>query len=146
MRSLLVVFAISAAALPDSAGACPPPPPGWVPPTHKERLKRSLADTTDIVYGIVERSGAPGEPSLFKVLHVYQGAAKKGEIIEAPAGWGHPVPVCAGMMGAAPSTPPGTYGVIAFRDPSPELNFITPEDVQTMIKEGWIQSARTRHP
>ncbi len=46
------------------------------------------------------------------------------------------------MMGAAPPKPVGAYGVVAFRDTSPELNFIKPEDVQIMIREGWIRSAR----
>jgi hypothetical protein len=67
---------------------------------------------------------------------------KKGSTIAAPIGWGHPVPVCAGMMGPAPAKPIGAYGVIAFTSSQPELNFISPGDVQIMIKNGWIRSAR----
>jgi hypothetical protein len=38
----------------------------------------------------------------------------------------------------------GAYGVIAFNASAPELNFIKPEDVQIMIREGWIRSAQAR--
>ncbi len=144
MKSLLIPVALAAGLLFEAAAsACPPPPPGYVPPTHEEFLRRSLSDTTDIVYGVVQGPSS-GKLSRFKVLHVYRGAAKKGDTIEAPVGWGHPVPVCVGMMGEAPSKPAGAYGVIAFNNSSPELNFIKPEDVQIMIREGWIRSARAR--
>jgi hypothetical protein len=145
MRSIFIPVLLAAVVLPAQAAlACPPPPPGWVEPSREEYLERSLTDATDIVYGVVSRSGPRGETSRFKVLHVYRGTASKGGTIEAPAGWGHPVPVCTGMMGDAPSAPVGAYGVIAFRNSSPQLNFIKPEDVQIMIDKGWIRSARRR--
>ncbi len=145
MRRSLVAFAFAAGLLPwSAASACPPPPPGYVPPTHEQFLQRSLSDTTDIVYGVLTEAGLPGQPSKFKIIHVYKGAARKGDTIQAPVGWGHPMPVCAGMMGHAPSRPVGAYGVIAYRDTAPELNFIKPDDVQIMIKQGWIRSARAR--
>ena len=69
---------------------------------------------------------------------------KKGDTIEAQPGWGHPQPFCVGMMSPAAAKPVGTYGVIAFRNDAPQINFIKPEDVQMMIRNGWIRSAQTR--
>jgi len=122
--------------------ACPPPPPGWVPPTHEQSLQRSLSGATDIVYGVIVKAAAAGEPARFKVIHTYRGDRRNGEIIEAPVGWGHPTPVCVGMMGAAPPEPVGTYGVIAFAAHAPLLEFVSAEDVQLMIRRNWIKSAR----
>ena len=99
---------------------------------------------TDIVYGVITRSGARGEPSLFKVIHVYRGTAAKGDIIEARPGLGHPTPFCAGMMGPAYAKPVGAYGVVAFKRSDPYLDFIEPKNVQLMIRNGWIKSARAR--
>lgn len=126
-----------------AAPACPPPPPGYVQPTHEQLLQRSLSGATDIVYGVITRPAASGKPARFKVLHVYRGAHKKGETIDAPVGWGHPTPMCVGMMGPAPAKPLGAYGVVAFARHAPQLEFIAPEDVQLMIRKGWIRSART---
>lgn len=137
-----IVLAALVLGLAEAARACPPPPPGYVQPTHEQRLQRSLSGATDIVYGVITRSAASGEPARFKVLHVYRGAHKRGETIESPVGWGHPTPVCVGMMGPAPAKPLGAYGVIAFARHAPQLEFIAPEDVQLMIRRGWIRSAR----
>ena len=101
-----------------------------------------MSGATDIVYGVITRPAAAGEPARFKVLHVYRGHARKGDVIEAPVGWGHPTSVCAGMMGAAPPKSAGDYGVIAFAAHAPMLEFISPDDVQLMIRRGWIRSAR----
>ena len=140
-----LVIAAAVAALPvEAALACPPPPPGWVPPTHEQMLERSLSGATDIAYGVITRPAAAGAPASFKVLHVYRGTLKKGQTIEAPVGWGHPTPVCVGMMGAAPPLAKGAYGVIAFARHAPLLEFIKPNDVQLMISRGWIRSARAR--
>ena len=126
-----------------AALACPPPPPGWVAPTHEQSLQRSLSGATDIVYGVIVRAAAAaGEPARFKVIHVYRGNRRKGEIIEAPVGWGHPTPACVGMMGAARPKPIGAYGVIAFGAHSPVLAFVSAEDVELMIRRNWIKSAR----
>ena len=125
-----------------AASACPPPPPGYVHPTHEQLLQRSLSGATDIVYGVITKPAASGQPARFKVLHAYRGAHKKGETIHAPVGWGHPSPFCVGMMGSAPPKPLGAYGVIAFARHAPQLEFIAPDDVQLMIRRGWIRSAR----
>ena len=122
----------------------PQPPPGWVPPTQEQRLERSLTDVTEIVYGVVTRTSQPEKPALFKVHHVYRGTSMEGKTVEAPLGWGHPEPFCLGMMSAAPGHPIGAYGVIAFRHTSPVINLIKPDDVQIMIREGWIRSAQAR--
>lgn len=145
MKAIVRIGAATLAFVPlQGALACPPPPPGWVPPTHEQSLERSLSGATDIVYGFITREAAAGAPAEFRVLHVYRGTRKKGETIEAPVGWGHPTPVCVGMMGAAPPKPKGAYGVIAFAKHAPLLEFISPEDVQLMIQRGWIRSARAR--
>ena len=136
------LFAIAASIPIEGALACPPPPPGYVEPTHEQLLERSLSGATDIVYGVITRSADAGQPARFKVLHVYRGRNRVGETIEAPVGWGHPTPFCAGMMGGAPPTALGAYGVIAFARHAPQLDFIMPDDVQLMIRKGWIKSAR----
>jgi hypothetical protein len=114
-----------------------------VQPTHEQLLKRSLSGATDILYGVIVEGAAPGQPARFRIVHVYRGSRRKGDTIEAPVGWGHPTPVCAGMMGAAPARPPGAYGVIAFARHAPHLDFIQADDVQLMIRRGWIKSARS---
>jgi hypothetical protein len=144
MKASTIVIAAALASAPVAALACPPPPPGWVEPTHEQLLERSLKGATEIVYGVITRSAEAGEPAAFKVLHVYRGSARKGDTIVAPVGWGHPVPYCVGMMGAAPPRPQGAYGVIAFARHAPILEFIKPDDVQLMIRRGWIKSARAR--
>jgi hypothetical protein len=145
MKIALLAFGMLAAVLPvQAAHACPPPPPGWVPPTEIEFLSNSLRDVTDIVYGVITRSGAPGQPNRLKVLHVYRGTARKGDVIDALPGFGHPTPVCAGMMAPPAAKPVGAYGVVAFKRSEPVLDFISPRHVQIMIREGWIKSAQAR--
>ena len=75
-----------------AASACPPPPPGYVQPTHEQLLQRSLSGATDIVYGVITKPAASGQPARFKVLHVYRGAYKKGQTIHAPVGGVTPPP------------------------------------------------------
>jgi len=144
MRATILIGAAVIAIMPlQGARACPPPPPGYVQPTHEQLLKRSLSGATDILYGVIVEGAAPGQPARFRIVHVYRGSRRKGDTIEAPVGWGHPTPVCAGMMGAAPARPPGAYGVIAFARHAPQLDFIQADDVQLMIRRGWIKSARS---
>jgi hypothetical protein len=144
-RSLIVLAGLAAMVPLQPVLACPPVPPGWVPPAEEQLLSRSLSGTTDIVYGVmVQSADKAGEPGLFKVIHVYRGTAKKGDLLRAPPGWGHPTPYCAGMMGAPHAKPVGAYGVIAFKRGEPVIDFIEPKHVQIMIREGWIKSARAR--
>lgn len=144
MKAAFLVATALAVMPMQGALACPPPPPGYVEPTHEQLLERSLSGATDILYGVITESAAPGQPARFKVLHVYRGSNRTGDTLVAPVGWGHPTPVCAGMMGAAPARPTGAYGVIAFARHAPQLDFIQPDDVQLMIERGWIRSARAR--
>ena len=139
-------LAIAAAVLMPLTGAlaCPPPPPGYVPPTQEQILERSLQGVTDIVYGVVTGGEVPGQPSRFKVVHVYRGNLRVGDTVEARPGWGHPEPFCVGMMAEAHPKPVGTYGVVAFGEGRRLLNFVSPENVQIMIAKGWIKSARAR--
>lgn len=137
-------FAAVAALTAQASWACPPPPPGYVPPTEEQLLERSLTNVTDIVYGVVVPGGVPEKSSNFKIIHVYRGSLRQGEVIEADAGWGHPAPFCLGMMSAAYPRPVGSYGVVAFRDGRRELNFISPDHVRMMIGKGWIKSAQAR--
>lgn len=144
MKLPLICSALAALVPATAAWACPPPPPGYVPPTHEQLLERSLSDDTEIVYGIVTGNSPTGDLTQFKIYHVYKGTMKKGATIEAQPGWGHPEPFCVGMMSPAAARPVGTYGVIAFRKSAPQIDFIKPEDVQIMIRKGWIRSARAR--
>jgi hypothetical protein len=48
-------------------------------------------------------------------------------------------------MGGPPLPKPvGAYGVVAWAASSPALNFIEPKNVQIMIDQGWIKSARAK--
>lgn len=141
---IAAIAAAAAAMVPAQAMACPPPPPGYVPPTEEKIVERSLIGVSDIVYGVITRSGPSAAESRLKVLHVYKGNLKKGDTVKAPPGWGHPAPFCLGMMAEAPQKPVGTYGVVVLKPDRWELNFVTPEHVQIMIREGWIRSARAR--
>ena len=145
MKALFGLLALGLAALPlQNVSACAPPPPGWVPPTEQQRLNSFVSSATDIVYGIVTGPQTASDRTRLKILHVYRGTSKKGETIEAVPNWDFPIPYCAGMMGPPAPKPIGTYGLFAFRSGSPGLSFIPPKQVQTMIREGWIMSARAR--
>ena len=61
MKAIVRIGAATLAFVPlQGALACPPPPPGWVPPTHEQSLERSLSGATDIVYGFITREAAEG--------------------------------------------------------------------------------------
>lgn len=146
MKALLILAA-GALVLPmQGALACPPLPPGQSPLTEEQFLERSMPGVTDIVYGVVTSNGEPGKPQKFKIVHVYRGTLHAGETISAVPGWGHPEPMCVGMMAPAYPKPKGSYGVVAFREGRATLNFISPENVQRMIVRGWIESARASRP
>ena len=142
--SLCAAFALAALHPLQAAVACPPPPPGYVQPSHEQILERSMKGVSDIVYGVVTDGGEPGKTSTFEVIHVYRGNLKVGDKVQTTPGWGHPEPFCVGMMSAAYPKPTGTYGVVAFPTGTRTLDFISPEDVQLMIQKGWITSARAR--
>lgn len=94
-----VTLAAAASLIPaEPALACPSAPPGYVPPTEQEHLRRFVSDAPEIVYGVVTGTAKPGERTRLKILHVYKGAARKGQVVEAYPGHDYPVPFCAGMM------------------------------------------------
>ena len=145
MRVIIAALAAAAAAIPvQGALACPPAPPGYVPPTDEEHLTAFVRDAPDIVYGIVQNSANAGERSRLKILHVYKGSGKKGDTIEVLPGHDYPVPFCAGMMAPPTGKPAGTWGVFAIRGGASELNMIHPRHVRMMIEQGLIRSARAR--
>ena len=145
MRVHFAALAATAAVLPmQGALACPPAPPGYVPPTDQEHLRAFVSGAPDIVYGIVTKNAEAGERSRLKILHVYKGGRKKGEKIDVQPGHDYPVPYCAGMMAPPTGKPAGTWGVFAIRSGGSELNAITPAHVQMMIDQGLIRSARAR--
>jgi hypothetical protein len=124
------------------AQACAPPPPGWVEPTRAQLRAVFVESSADIVYGRIEaqQSGPP----VLRVYHVYKGNHRPGDRIAVPSGYDFPVPVCAGMVPPPPPKPVGTYGVFAVRSYGPESILIGNGDVQAMIDEGLIRSARAR--
>jgi hypothetical protein len=145
MTKLAICLAAAAAALPvQSAFACPPPPPGYVEPTPAQRLAKFANDSTDIVYGVVTRTAAPGAPVGFEILHVYKGDATKGAVVDGITTYDYPQPFCAAMMAVPPSKPVGAYGVAVMRHNPTELVFFSPDDAQAMIAAGLIRSARAR--
>jgi len=131
----------AASACPPSLPDDPPPPP---PPTAEQRA-RAIAASPNIVYGIVTRYDEDSGTSRFRVVHVYKGSLRPGQVIEAPAGWGPNAPSCTGTSQPPPATR-GTYGVIYFNPDYPALNFVADTDLAIMFREGLIQSARAGGP
>lgn len=130
--------------VPTPALACLPPPPGVAeppPPTTEEKAKQIYGWSTDIVYGVVV-SDINDDETRFRILHVYKGTLKQGQVIEPMLSWGFDAPACAGLMGAPPSFP-GQYGVIGFFQ-RPELNFIPDDHLKIMFDAKWIISAQQR--
>jgi hypothetical protein len=121
--------------------ACPPPVPGVPepPPPAKDELARIISrSSTDIVYGVVVE---PSSDSFrFKVLHVYRGHLRKGQIIDVQSSWAFGYQPCPGIV-APPPLPPGAYGVIAY-DGAPKLSFIPDDVLQQMFAAGLIVSAK----
>jgi len=121
--------------------ACLPPPPGTpepVPPTKAERAQSIARWSSDIAYGIVVSE--TGDEPRCKIIHVYKGALKPGQVIRPKLTWGFEPHPCPGMVPPHPAFK-GSYGVIAYRD-EPELSFL-PEDVlKEMFSARLIESAQ----
>jgi hypothetical protein len=122
--------------------ACPPPIPGMPDPPVPTALERARAigSAANIVYGIVTREDG-SRPARFRIIHVYKGPLRPGAVIEAYPGWGLDAPVCSGMIQPPPAER-GTAGVIWFGPDHPEMNFVGDRDLETLFREGLIQSAR----
>ena len=136
-QSGLVVAALTSAG---PALACLPQPADWTPPTFEERVQAIADGATDIVYGVVVRGSDGVRPVRFRVLHVYRGEMRRGEVLRARLGWGFDPPPCATLLGPPPVSR-GTYGVIAFRADWPELNFVGERELELLFRTGTIQSA-----
>ena len=138
---LLLILPLVLIAVP--AAACPPPIPGAVepPPRPKAEVARSIASwSTEIAYGVVTNDG--GDRPRFKIIHVYKGALKPGQVIRPRVSWGFDRPPCFGMSNPPPVSK-GDYGVIAYST-EPELSFV-PDDILTeMFKTKLIVSAKPR--
>lgn len=139
-----------------AAGACPPPPPGYVPPTREQALRRDVATAEAIVYAVVESpighgeldfgTGAfTGRAGTVRVLHVYKGDLAVGQRI---ALYGLSYDTSCGSLRYAPETGRrGAYGVLFLHHrvegrPLPFTGFRPEADVDEMIRLGLIASAR----
>ncbi len=124
------------------AALCLPPPPGMpVPPPPSEAEKARVIATTsrNIVAGVVTRNDAKVR---FRILKVYKGGLKRGQVIDAypEHGFYSEVP-CPGMMSPVP-TIKGARGVIAFNDLPAPLQWVTPEWLAEMQRTGLIDERR----
>src|SRR5687767_12560233 len=106
VRAALAAAALALAAGP--ASACLPPPPGEIVPTEAEQVEWVGKRATDILYGVVVRGNYKGKPIRFKVLHVYRGAHRVGEVLDVEPGWGLNPPLC---ILSPPPVPKGGWGV-----------------------------------
>jgi len=122
--------------------ACPPPVPGVsepAPPTKEQLAQLISKSSTDIAYGVVVE---PSSDSFrFKVIHVYRGQLRKGQVINVQLSWGFSYQPCPGMV-APPSLPPGADGVIAYEG-TPKLSWIPDDALQEMFAAGLIKSAKS---
>ena len=137
----LAFFLVFFVALASPAMACLPPPPGTVepPPPTDEQGAKAISDwSANILYGVVTRGSWEGKTPLFKIIHVYRGSLKPGQVIKAEHGWGFDPPPC--MISSPPPIDKGEYGVIAFEE-EPELNFIGDERLEAMFTAGYIKRA-----
>jgi hypothetical protein len=138
--SIRHAFAAATLALVSGTGsACLPSLPGDVPPTEQEKVADVGRHATDIVYGIVTRGSDSGKSIRFRIIHVYRGAHRAGEIVDVRPGWGLDGPPC---ILTPPPVIKGAYGVIFFYGDPPELHFLSDRQVQMMFEGGWIRSAR----
>lgn len=133
------LFALLSGAGP--AAACVPPLPGDREPTVEEKARFAYEHSTDIVYGITLDEGWSNDKVRFKVLHVYRGQLKPGDVVLLEHGWGYDPPPCFGMIGMPPVMK-GTWGVAGFSDSSRGLNWINQPWLDIMFRNGWIKSAR----
>ena len=111
--------------------------------TESQRLKPAFDNSTEIVYGVVLKGAREGRKARFRVIHVYKGTLTPGSVIEALPTYGFDPPSCLGMMQLPypPSAAKGEYGVVAFNNHDPALNFINPWTLKLAFDEGWLRSA-----
>jgi hypothetical protein len=144
MKQVISLLAIVVSALPVHSFACVTPPSGAVEPpplTPVQRAQNIYRWSENIVYAS-NIAKTPNEAPQFKILHVYKGTYKTGDVISPRSSHGFDPPPCSGMI-----TPravfPGEYGVIGFSG-EPELRYINETDLRTMFDLKLIVSARAK--
>ena len=118
-------------------------------PTRAERVRQAAATAPNIVYAVVERE-MPAPPALggelraIRVIHAYKGGMQAGERIVMHIS--NATSMCDPRPPASMIAQRGAYGVLLlYRTdgdaPIPFPDFLSPGDVQDLIRTGIIQSA-----
>jgi hypothetical protein len=143
MIRFALLFALAIAASSEPAWACLPPIPSpapAIPPTIEAQAQTAYRFSTDIVFGVVINHRA--DPVKFRVLHVYKGNLKKGDVIRPVSSHGFDAMPCASMT-APPPNFKGDSGVIAFNK-EPEMSFLPDTMLEAMFDAGLIRRAADR--
>lgn len=157
MKHLLALIALGCGtAIASTAQACPPPPPGYVPLTREEALRRDVTAARAIVYAVVETPIGDGEldfatgaftgrAGTVRIVHSYKGDLAVGQIVPM---YGLSYETNCGDLHYAPETGRrGAYGVLFLHHriegnrPLPFAGFRPQADVDEMIRLGLIRSA-----
>ncbi len=124
------------------AALCLPPPPGMPepqPPGEAEKARVIATTSRNIVAGVVTRND---DKVRFRILKVYKGALKRGQVIDAyPAHGFYSGMPCPGMI-PPPPTFKGAKGVIAFDELPAPLRWVTPQWLAEMKRTGLIEDRR----
>ena len=149
MKWLVVLLSLTGTA---QALACPPPPPGYQPPSAEESLRYRVTSAPNIVYAVVERSireerraAARPEPGRIRILHVYKGNLRRGQRIPI---YGLSVETdCGNIDYSRSDARRGAYGRLLLqawdgRQAMPFVSFESRATVEDMIRLGLIASAR----
>ncbi len=143
MIRVALIFALAITAMSEAAWACLPPDPvsaSATPPTMEAEAQTAYRFSTDIVFGVVINHHV--DPVKFRVLHVYKGNLKKGDVIRPEAAHGFDAIPCASMTAPRPNFK-GESGVIAF-DKVPEMRFLPDTMLEAMFDAGLIRRASDR--
>jgi|GEM_PF-3347372 len=141
LRRLILAAGLGLAVVPSAASACLPLLPGERLPTSEEILRAGVERSPHVLYGVVIRGSDAAGAVLFRVLHVYKGSLQPGAVITLKPGDGYEPRLC---YIATPeySIPRGEYGVVFARTAANTYDFIAPNDVEMLLREGLLQSAR----
>jgi len=148
MKWLIALLALIAVA---PAMACPPPPPGYRPPSPEEALRSRVMGAPNIVYAVVE-SAIQGEgsalnrtaPGHIRIMHVYKGGLRMGQRIPMYGLLARTD--CGNIEYSREHARQGAYGVLLMRnwngqDPVPFVRFESQATVDEMLRLGLIESA-----
>ncbi|AQR74806.1 hypothetical protein BXU08_15105 [Sphingomonas sp. LM7] len=124
------------------AAFCLPPPPGMpepTPPSEAEKARVIATTFSNIVSGVVTRND---NKVRFKILKVYKGTLKRGQVIDAyPAHGFYSDQPCPGMIPPLP-TIKGATGVIAFNELPAPLQWVESRWLAEMKRTGLVQDPR----